>query len=240
MLKKDITFEDLETGEKRTETWYFNLNKAELVEMEVTAEGGYEEATKRIVESKDGKAIMAEFRRFILSSVGEKTEQGGFRKSDELRERFEQSPAYAELFMELVTSAEAGANFLSAIVPPSLGNRLSEVRNQRKIQEAQAQVEQDLGRSFGRSAREEAEYQRQQSAAKQQEILPQPADEEVVEATIEPAEPEPVHVEPIQERNVFDTHQTQPSVDEHFENTDNEFRASLRREARQQMGLDNG
>lgn len=158
MLKKEITFEDFETGEQRTETWYFNLSKRELIALEVTNDGGYEAAMQRIIEAKDGRAIMDEFERFILDSVGEKTEAGGFRKSEEIKRRFRESPAFDELFMELVTNAEAGANFLKAIVPQSLGNRLSEVENQQAIREAQA----DLTKQYAPSAREIADQYTQE------------------------------------------------------------------------------
>ena len=39
MLKKTITYTDYD-GRERTEDFYFNLNKAELTEMELSVKGG--------------------------------------------------------------------------------------------------------------------------------------------------------------------------------------------------------
>ena len=52
MLKETITYTDY-NGVERTEDHYFNLSKAELTEMELSAHGGYGEMLKNIVASKD-------------------------------------------------------------------------------------------------------------------------------------------------------------------------------------------
>ena len=40
MLKKTVTYTDY-NGTERTEDFYFNLSKAEVIEMETTTAGGY-------------------------------------------------------------------------------------------------------------------------------------------------------------------------------------------------------
>lgn len=40
MLKKEITYKDY-NGTERTESFYFNLSQAELMEMEMSTSGGY-------------------------------------------------------------------------------------------------------------------------------------------------------------------------------------------------------
>lgn len=117
MLKKTITYTDYE-GVERTENFYFNLTKAELAEMELTTDGGMKERLQRIVDAKDGKAIMREFKGIIMKAYGVKSDDGKrFRKSEELSKEFEESPAYDILFMELVTDADAAANFVQGILP---------------------------------------------------------------------------------------------------------------------------
>ena len=70
MLKKTITYEDF-NGDTVSEDFFFHLSKAELVELELSHEGGLSEALKRIVEAEDGKGIIAEFKNIILSSYGQ-------------------------------------------------------------------------------------------------------------------------------------------------------------------------
>lgn len=123
MLKKDITYTDY-NGNTVTESFYFHLNKAEIAEKELNTEGGYAAMLERIGKSKNGADIMRTFKEFILMSYGIKSEDGKhFRKSQEIRDDFEHSEAYSELFMELCTDAQAAVNFLSGIFPFSDAQR---------------------------------------------------------------------------------------------------------------------
>ena len=56
MLKKTITYTDY-NGVERTEDFYFNLTKAELMEMEIGTTGGMADMIKRIIDAKDAPAI---------------------------------------------------------------------------------------------------------------------------------------------------------------------------------------
>lgn len=117
MLKKTITYTDYD-GNTRTEDFYFNLNKAEIAEMELSTNGGMEKMLTQIVNSQDGKRIMEVFKGIILKAYGVKTADGKrFEKSEEISKAFEQTEAYSELFMELVTDAEKAAAFINGIVP---------------------------------------------------------------------------------------------------------------------------
>jgi hypothetical protein len=117
MFKKSIAYVDYD-GNERNETFYFNLSKAELAEMELSTEGGLEKLIQKIVEEKDGKKIIELFKTVILKSYGEKSADGRrFVKSQELSESFSQTEAYVELFMELSTSADAASAFFNGIVP---------------------------------------------------------------------------------------------------------------------------
>jgi hypothetical protein len=120
VLKKTITFEDF-NGETVTEDYFFHLSKAELIEMELSHEGGLEESLKRIIAANDNKALVAEFKALILASYGEKSEDGRrFIKNQELREGFESSEAYSTLFMELATDAQAAVEFINGMIPKGL------------------------------------------------------------------------------------------------------------------------
>jgi hypothetical protein len=117
MLKKKITYVDFD-GNERTEDFYFNLTKAEVAEMEMSAEGGLAKSLEKIVADKDAKRIMETFKDLILRSYGEKSPDGKrFVKSQELRDSFAQTNAYSELFMELATKADMAAAFVNGILP---------------------------------------------------------------------------------------------------------------------------
>ena len=117
MLKKTITYTDY-NGVERTEDFYFNLTKAEVMEMEMSTSGGLSEMINKIVATQDVPAIIKIFKDIILKSYGEKSLDGKkFVKSEELSNAFSQTEAYSMLFMELATDTEAASNFINAIVP---------------------------------------------------------------------------------------------------------------------------
>lgn len=117
MLKKTIAYTDFD-GIDRSETFMFNLTKAEITEMEMSTNGGLTKHLEKIVETQDSKQIVESFKDLILRSYGVKSTDGKrFIKSQELRDEFVQSEAYSELFMELATNAEAAAAFVNGIIP---------------------------------------------------------------------------------------------------------------------------
>lgn len=117
MLKKTITYTDY-NGTERTEDFYFNLSKAEIMEMEMGVEGGLVEMINKIVAAKDAPAIIAIFKKLILQAYGEKSADGKrFIKSEEIATAFSQTEAYSDLYMELATNAEEAAKFVNGIVP---------------------------------------------------------------------------------------------------------------------------
>ena len=120
MLKRDITYENY-NGETVTETFYFNLTKTEIVELEVGYSGGLEAFIQKIIDTKDNAGLVREFKKIVLLAYGVKSEDGKrFIKSDELREEFSQTAAYDALFMDLATNDDAAANFIKGIVPKDL------------------------------------------------------------------------------------------------------------------------
>ena len=117
MIKKTITYTDYD-GNDRTEDFYFNLTKAEVMEMEMMTDGGLQKMIEKIIQTSDTKRIIEIFKSIILKSYGEKSPDGRrFIKNDELREGFAQTEAYSQLFMELATDAKAATDFVNGIIP---------------------------------------------------------------------------------------------------------------------------
>ena len=123
MIKKAITYTDF-NGVERTEDFYFNLTKAEILEIEVGTTGGLAEMITRMVAAQDQPAIIKIFKDLVLRSYGKKSPDGRrFMKSDEIRDDFAQTEAYSQLFMELATDADAAAKFVNGIVPADVAKQ---------------------------------------------------------------------------------------------------------------------
>lgn len=117
MVKKTITYHDYNNVE-RTEDFYFNLNEAEVMEMELGVTGGMAEMIQRIVQAQDGPTIIKTFKDVVLRSYGVKSPDGKrFIKTDKLREEFSQTEAYSQLFMKLATDSKEAADFVNGIMP---------------------------------------------------------------------------------------------------------------------------
>lgn len=120
MLKKTITYTDY-NGSQRTEDFYFNLSKAEIMEMELSTTGGLAETIQKIVAAQDAPAIIKIFKELVLKAYGEKSPDGKrFIKSEEIATAFSQTEAYSQLFMELATDSDAAAKFVNGIVPSDI------------------------------------------------------------------------------------------------------------------------
>ena len=117
MLKKIITYTDY-NGVERTEPFYFNLSKAELMEMELGVTGGMTEMLDKIIAAKDAPSLMKTFKEMIMKAYGVKSDDGKrLIKSEELSIAFTQTEAYSVLFMELITDDKAAADFVNGIIP---------------------------------------------------------------------------------------------------------------------------
>mgnify|MGYP005888044069 CR=1 FL=1 len=127
MIKKTITYTDY-NGVERTENFYFNLSKAEVMEMEMGAEGGMAAAIQKIVDAKDAPAIIRVFKDLVLKAYGVKSDDGrrfmktkpdGSRYADD----FKETEAYSQIFMELATDTDAASAFINGIVPADLAQQ---------------------------------------------------------------------------------------------------------------------
>lgn len=122
MLKKKIEYTDY-NGNDRVEYFYFNLTKAELMEMELGVSGGYTEMLNNIIEAQDMPTLIKIWKDFILKAYGEKTPDGKrFIKSKELSDAFSQTEAYSNLFMELALNTESAIEFANGVIPVEFRN----------------------------------------------------------------------------------------------------------------------
>lgn len=117
MFKDTVTYEDY-NGNMRTETLYFNLSRAEVIQMEMSVNGGLGSFLENIVKSEDMPAIVEQFTKIIKMSYGVKSDDGKrFIKSDEISETFVQSEAFSEFFMKIISDEDYAAKFVNGIMP---------------------------------------------------------------------------------------------------------------------------
>lgn len=127
MISKTITYTDY-NGIQRTETFWFNLSKAETMEMEMGEVGGMAEMIRRIIDTKDNPSLISIFKNIILKAYGEKSPDGRrFIKSEDISEAFSQTEAYSILFMQLATNADLASEFINGILPSNLEEDLKAV-----------------------------------------------------------------------------------------------------------------
>jgi hypothetical protein len=125
MIKKTIAYTDY-NGVDRKEDFYFNLSKAEVMEMEMSTQGGLAEMIQRIVAAQDQTAIIKIFKDLIIKAYGVKSPDGKkFIKNQEVVDDFIQTEAFSELFMELATDATAAAEFVNGIIPANFDKQIA-------------------------------------------------------------------------------------------------------------------
>lgn len=117
MITKTITYTDF-NGTERTESFWFHLSQPELTEMLLSIDNNIETYIKSIIDSKDYYEIVKIFKKLILTSYGEKSEDGRrFIKSPEKTKEFSETEAYSVLFAELTTDENKAAEFVNGLIP---------------------------------------------------------------------------------------------------------------------------
>ena len=120
MYVKEIEYTDF-NGVARKEKFYFNLTKAEILDMELGKTGGLTEYIQKILEAQDTPAIMSLFKSLLLKSYGIKSDDGRrFVKNDQIRAEFEQTQAFSDLYMLLALDDNEASKFVNAIVPEDM------------------------------------------------------------------------------------------------------------------------
>ena len=123
MLKETITYIDF-NDQERTEDFYFNLTRTELIRMEMSKNGSLTGLLTKIVKANDMLDILEAMEMLILKAYGEKSTDGRFfNKSEEISNNFMNSPAYDKLFEKLTTDATYAYKFLMGILPKDLAEQ---------------------------------------------------------------------------------------------------------------------
>jgi len=132
MIKKTITYLDYD-GRTITEDFYFHLSKTDIVMLETSVDGGLQQTLEKISKANDTNAIVREFKKIIHAAYGEKSADGKrFFKSEEIAKAFEATPAYDQLFYELLTDTDKAVDFIKQILPSDLEKEITKQINNSK------------------------------------------------------------------------------------------------------------
>jgi hypothetical protein len=132
MIKETITYVDF-NGTTRTEDYHFNLTRTELLEIAMDLPAGLTdniaanenktdvEAAALIFSALGGQGVTQFFKKLILKAYGVKSLDGRrFEKSEQLSTEFSQTPAFDQLYYEIITSDTKAADFVNALIPESV------------------------------------------------------------------------------------------------------------------------
>lgn len=124
MLKKTIKYTDF-NGTEREEDFFFNLSKAEIMDMEMGSIGGLAEMIATLIKSQNMPEIIKIFKDIIIKSCGIKSLDGKrFIKTDEngrsVGLNFSETEAFSNLYMELIGDSKKAAEFVNGIIPSDL------------------------------------------------------------------------------------------------------------------------
>ena len=80
---------------------------------------------ERLLKAERTQEIVEMFKGIILGAVGEVSPDGRrFVKNEQIREDFYRSKAYAQLFVELVSSGEKFSEFLKSAIPEEIRKKM--------------------------------------------------------------------------------------------------------------------
>lgn len=117
MYVKPITYTDYD-GAQHTDKFYFNISKAELIEMDASETGGLTKRLQEIVDANETADIFKRVKSIILKAYGRKSPDGKrFIKSPEMSQEFEQTEAYSELIMEFMQNPKSFEEFMRHTLP---------------------------------------------------------------------------------------------------------------------------
>lgn len=135
MFKHTVEYNDF-NGNERKEDLYFHLSLPEVTRLQAEIGTDIETYTKDLVDNQDMNKLLAFLEKMLLNSYGQKTSDGkSFHKSKSLRDGFEYSQAYAEIFEQVMTNpdlarkfgesvADSGKNKKNQIQPQVVNNQL--------------------------------------------------------------------------------------------------------------------
>ena len=125
MYIKTIEYTDY-SGNKRKEDFYFNLSKAEIMEMELSKEGGFDQWITRIANAQNTPELVKLFKSLILMSYGERSLDGkAFYKKDPQTGR---------------PLCEAATEFINKVIPEDAAEAIDKAKADGSLDEVTSKI----------------------------------------------------------------------------------------------------
>ena len=129
MIKKVIPYTDFD-GNPRVEEFWFNLTKAEMMDL----------GLQLMHSTKVGEAIEV-FKKILLLAYGKKSLDGRkFEKSPEITADFVATQAYSDLYVELAIDPDKAAEFMNGVMGADVRKMVAENEAKAKAAEVSAAV----------------------------------------------------------------------------------------------------
>lgn len=125
---KDITYTDL-NGNIQTERAWFRLSALELNELNDMYDGKTDKLLDKAIKNKDTSFIAKYLKDVIVLAYGVKSEDGKkLVKTPEIREAFDGSLAFDEIYIELLLNPEEVERFIEGITPQEVMEQAKEYK----------------------------------------------------------------------------------------------------------------
>lgn len=119
MRKETIQYTDFD-GTSREEAFYFNLTRAECIQLHMTTPGGLGAILEKIVKAKDTPSVYSTFMDLLGRSFGIKSDDGRRLIKGENQEYFKafrETLAFDELVCKLLSIPGYSADFFNEVIP---------------------------------------------------------------------------------------------------------------------------
>lgn len=127
MIRKEISYVDY-NGNNQKDVAYFHLSKAEIGKLQMRQNGTFIDRLQDLVARRKVEALYDFIYNLVLDSYGERDPEGRkFIKSEEMRTDFEQSIAFSEFLMDLLSDSDKLSTFVKDIIPRDLMTAAGEV-----------------------------------------------------------------------------------------------------------------
>ena len=132
MFSREFTFTDYKGNEKKA-TYWFSLEKDEMLKMELGNNGGLEYTMKRLMKEERPDRVLDLLENIVLSAVGEVSPNGeSFYKSEKISQDFKQTKVCHDLLFELMSNEEALRNFILGAIPAEVSAQIAEKEKEEK------------------------------------------------------------------------------------------------------------
>jgi hypothetical protein len=115
VLRKEITYKNPFDGEEVTETHYFHLTEADIVELDMVHKDGLIAHLITGIANEDKAVVFTQLKEMILKAYGKRVGNNKFVKNDQVCEEFLSTDAYSALFVSLLRDTNALSAFVNGI-----------------------------------------------------------------------------------------------------------------------------